>query len=163
VDTTLWWRILSPEAFLAIWVRIGHLLPYTSATTTCTYDIIDDTGRRVAGDAPHAWVAADLLNLLRMMFVMERNNRIVIFAGVKDEWLDQPMVIENLPTYFGLNLLRMMFVMERNDRIVIFAGVKDEWLDQPMVIENLPTYFGQIDAIIYDPATRSIKIRCYNL
>ena len=50
-------------------------------------------------------------------------------------------------------------MMERNDRIVIFAGVKDEWLDQPMVIENLPTYFGQIDAIIYDPATHSIKIQ----
>ena len=95
-----------------------YLQHQTVPGTYAWAEVIDDTGRRVAGDAPHAWVAADLLNLLRMMFVMERN-----------------------------------------DRIVIFAGVKDEWLDQPMVIENLPTYFGQIDAIIYDPATRSIKIR----
>ena len=57
------------------------------------------------GDMPHTWCGSDFIRSVRAMFVYERerDNALVVGAGVSEEWLAQPDGIEvmNLPTYYG--------------------------------------------------------------
>ncbi|MDD5645332.1 MAG: discoidin domain-containing protein [bacterium] len=55
------------------------------------------------GDMPHTWIGAIAINFIRTMFVYEQDNRIVIGAGIDDEWLNSPagIKVRRLPTYFG--------------------------------------------------------------
>ncbi len=55
------------------------------------------------GDMPHSWVGADYINLVRAMFVFEDQNRLVLGAGVDEQWLsgEDKVLIENFPTHFG--------------------------------------------------------------
>ncbi|CAN5592200.1 discoidin domain-containing protein [soil metagenome] len=56
---------------------------------------------RFIGDAPHGWVGSDFLRSVRNLFVYERDNALVLAAGIKPDWLDKGVSISNLPTYFG--------------------------------------------------------------
>ncbi len=56
---------------------------------------------RFIGDAPHGWVGSDFLRSVRNLFVYERDNALVLAAGIKPDWLDKGVSIRNLPTYFG--------------------------------------------------------------
>ena len=58
------------------------------------------------GDAPHCWVGSDFLRSVRSLFAYETQDGLVVFAGLKDEWLDQGLRIENLPTHYGRCSLR---------------------------------------------------------
>jgi hypothetical protein len=57
------------------------------------------------GDMPHTWVGSDFINAVRAMFVYENeyDSSLVIAAGLKQEWIDEPggISIENLPIYYG--------------------------------------------------------------
>ncbi|MFA6560106.1 MAG: hypothetical protein WCT03_27000, partial [Candidatus Obscuribacterales bacterium] len=56
---------------------------------------------RFIGDAPHGWVGSDFLRSVRNLFVYERENTLVLAAGIKPDWLAKGVSITNLPTYFG--------------------------------------------------------------
>ena len=60
---------------------------------------------RMIGDMPHTWCGSDFLNAARAMFVYEdrAEQRLVLFAGVPDEWFTDPagVAFENLRTEFG--------------------------------------------------------------
>jgi hypothetical protein len=60
---------------------------------------------RMIGDMPHTWCGSDYLNAARAMFVHEdpSENRLIVFAGVPDEWFFDPAGVEfdGLPTEFG--------------------------------------------------------------
>jgi len=52
---------------------------------------------------PHGWAIAELHLLIRDALLYERGDRLVLLAGVKDEWLTgtEAMSVENMPTHFG--------------------------------------------------------------
>lgn len=56
-----------------------------------------------AGDMPHSWVAADFINIVRALFVYEREDLLVLAAGMKQDWIrsGSEIRIKNFPTYFG--------------------------------------------------------------
>lgn len=60
---------------------------------------------RFIGDMPHTWVASDFIRSIRSMFVYERekDSSLVIGAGIREDWLNEPDGIEvrKLPTYYG--------------------------------------------------------------
>ena len=50
---------------------------------------------------PHGWAIAELWLLIRDSLVYEDGNRLVLLAGVPEEWLSQRIAVRNLPTHFG--------------------------------------------------------------
>lgn len=58
---------------------------------------------RFRGDMPHTWVGSALINSVRSMLVYERDERLVLLAGVGEEWLteDSGVQFEGFPTFFG--------------------------------------------------------------
>lgn len=52
---------------------------------------------------PHGWAIAELHLLLRDCLVFEDGGRLILLAGVPEDWFTVPggMEIENLPTHFG--------------------------------------------------------------
>lgn len=60
---------------------------------------------RMIGDMPHTWVGSDFIRSLRSMFVYERerDTAVVIGAGIRPEWVMDPMGVEvrHLPTSYG--------------------------------------------------------------
>lgn len=59
------------------------------------------------GDMPHTWVGADYVNAVRSLFVFEDNDSLVLAAGTDPAWLEEGVVVENLPTQFGTVGYRM--------------------------------------------------------
>ncbi len=55
------------------------------------------------GDMPHTWVGAGYINAFRSFFVYEKNESLIIGAGIDKKWLDRKsgIYVKNLPTYFG--------------------------------------------------------------
>lgn len=60
---------------------------------------------RMIGDMPHTWCGSDFIRSVRGMFVYERerDESLVLAAGVADAWVTDPAGIEviSLPTYCG--------------------------------------------------------------
>jgi hypothetical protein len=50
---------------------------------------------------PHGWALAELWLLMRDSLVYEDGDRLVLLAGVPEEWLQQRIAVHNLPTHFG--------------------------------------------------------------
>jgi hypothetical protein len=65
----------------------------------------DRTMPRMIGDMPHTWVGSDFIRSVRSMFVYERerDTSLLIGAGIRPEWVMDPMGMEarHLPTYYG--------------------------------------------------------------
>lgn len=61
---------------------------------------------RFIGDMPHTWVGSDFLTVARSIFVYENESdtSLVVGAGLKKDWIDDPNGIEinKLRTYYGL-------------------------------------------------------------
>jgi hypothetical protein len=58
---------------------------------------------KMIGDMPHTWCGSDFLSAARAMFVYEdeRNQRVILLAGVPDAWFDEGVGVEHLPTMYG--------------------------------------------------------------
>ncbi len=56
------------------------------------------------GDMPHAWAAAETINLIRDLLLTEDGDRLVLGRGIPLAWLrtGEPLGIEFAPTEFGL-------------------------------------------------------------
>jgi hypothetical protein len=56
---------------------------------------------------PHASAIAEFWPLMRDSFVFEDGQRLVLFSGLPDRWLEQPeeIIIDGLQTYFGVSSL----------------------------------------------------------
>lgn len=58
---------------------------------------------RFIGDMPHGWVASDFIRSVLDMFAYERENQLVLAAGIDPRWLDgEGIGIERLRTPWGL-------------------------------------------------------------
>jgi hypothetical protein len=65
-----------------------HLAHQTFPGLYAWAEVLDTVNYRFqAGDMPHAWVAADYINLLRGLLVDERGDTLVLGAGIPREWL----------------------------------------------------------------------------
>jgi hypothetical protein len=84
------------------------------------------------GDMPHTWVGSDFIRSTLDFFVYEKDDSLILAAGVADTWLDRGVTVENISTQFGL----VSYTMKRengevvlrmrskpNARIVVPAGV----------------------------------------
>lgn len=62
-----------------------------------------DPARAAHGNMPHGWTAAELVNALRSVFVVEEEDGLVIGSGVPARWCFPGAVfgVENLPTRWG--------------------------------------------------------------
>jgi Bacterial alpha-L-rhamnosidase 6 hairpin glycosidase domain/F5/8 type C domain len=84
----------------------------------------DRDAPKAIGDMPHSWAASDFIRSVRSMLVYERerDEALVIGAGIPGEWLDDPAGIEvrDLPTYYG-NLSYSMKKMNRSI-VVLLSG-----------------------------------------
>lgn len=76
----------------------------------------DTLAPRFIGDAPHGWVGSDFLRSVRNLFVYEEADHLVLAAGIKPEWLDQGISVQDLPTHFG----RLSFTGKRQGDTVYF-------------------------------------------
>ncbi len=63
----------------------------------------DPRSPRFIGDMPHTWVGSDFLNSIISMFIYERAEQLVAFAGVPKAWADStdPIAFTNLVTPYG--------------------------------------------------------------
>jgi hypothetical protein len=52
---------------------------------------------------PHTWCGSDFLNAARAMFIYEADKKLVLFAGVPDQWFAEPggVTFDGLLTEYG--------------------------------------------------------------
>jgi hypothetical protein len=53
------------------------------------------------GDMPHTWVGAEVINAIRDTLVYEDRGKLVLAAGVPDEWIDKGVSVKKLQTLYG--------------------------------------------------------------
>ena len=68
-------------------------------------EVVHGDKRRGAyiGDLPHTWVGAALVTAVRNMVALEQGRRLILLAGIPEEWLRSRdgIAVSNLPTHFG--------------------------------------------------------------
>jgi hypothetical protein len=85
------------------------------------------------GDMPHTWVGSDFIRSMLDFFVYEKDDSLILAAGVADAWLDRGITVENISTHFGpvsytmkrengVPVLRL--TTKPNARIVVPEGVE---------------------------------------
>lgn len=66
----------------------------------------DPDAPQFVGDLPHTWIGSTFVQAVRSLFAYERDDdrALVLAAGVRTEWLDDPEGVGavGLPTYYGL-------------------------------------------------------------
>ncbi|MFL6248539.1 MAG: coagulation factor 5/8 type domain-containing protein, partial [Thermoanaerobaculia bacterium] len=67
------------------------------------------------GDMPHTWVGSDFIRSTLDSFVYEKDDALVLAAGVADEWLDRGVTVENISTHFG----PVSYTIKREDGVVV--------------------------------------------
>ena len=67
------------------------------------------------GDMPHTWVGSDFIRSTLDFFVYEKDDALILAAGVADAWLDQGITVENISTHFGL----VSYTMKRENGAVV--------------------------------------------
>ncbi len=80
----------------------------------------DRTAGRFIGDLPHTWVGSDFLSAARSFFLYERerDDALVLAAGVRPEWLAEPGVrLAHAPTPYG----PVSYTLVRRGPVVEFA------------------------------------------
>jgi len=55
------------------------------------------------GDMPHSWIGAIYINLVRSLFVYEKDEELIFGSGIDEKWLEEQeqIKIDGFPTYFG--------------------------------------------------------------
>ncbi|MEW5694106.1 MAG: discoidin domain-containing protein, partial [Candidatus Hydrogenedentota bacterium] len=55
------------------------------------------------GDMPHTWVGSGYINTAISLFVFEKDESLILGAGIDEEWLERKegVSVKNMPTYFG--------------------------------------------------------------
>jgi len=64
------------------------------------------------GDMPHTWIGACFINSARGLFLYEKDDALILGAGIDPTWLEEsrPISIRRFPTYFG----SVDYEMEKN-------------------------------------------------
>jgi hypothetical protein len=87
------------------------------------------------GDMPHTWVGSDYVNAFRAMFAYEEeeDSVLVIGAGIRDAWLQEPegISVSNVPTYYGL----LSFSIMPSGRSVI-VDIKETLTAKRIVVKS---------------------------
>ena len=77
---------------LSAWARALHSFPEA---------VHPKTRGGCMGDGFHGWAFAELISLVKNMFVLELENTIVINAGIPEEWYENKFSMRNLHTACG--------------------------------------------------------------
>ncbi len=54
------------------------------------------------GDMPHTWVGSDFIRSALDLFVYEKDDALVLGAGIDQAWLDQGVTVDGISTRFGI-------------------------------------------------------------
>lgn len=62
-----------------------------------------DAKNAIGGNMPHNWTSAELVNLIRDIFVREEGDTLILGSGVPGQWLvpGARFGVENMPTDLG--------------------------------------------------------------
>lgn len=55
------------------------------------------------GDMPHTWIGAEYINAVRNIFAYEKDDKLILGAGIPSEWTstEEGIAVRNFPTYYG--------------------------------------------------------------
>ncbi|MFH1779003.1 MAG: hypothetical protein ABH847_03115, partial [Candidatus Omnitrophota bacterium] len=55
------------------------------------------------GDMPHTWIGAEYINAVRNLFVYEKDDKLILGAGIPSEWTEDErgITVKNFPTHYG--------------------------------------------------------------
>lgn len=58
---------------------------------------------KYVGDMPHSWEGAIYINFVRNLFVYEKDDKLILGAGIDEGWLlrEKGVSVANMPTYYG--------------------------------------------------------------
>jgi len=128
---------------------------------------------RFIGDMPHTWIGSDYINVIRSIFVFEReyDSSLVIGLGFKQEWADSPggIIVKNQSTYYGdinysVKMAGDYYIAEFTGSITMPAGkIKLENIrhEKPkeVIINNKVSNRFTDKEIIIDEFPASVKIK----
>lgn len=83
------------------WTRVRWLLGAASPTFTWPEAIHPQLLGGCMGDGHHGWMAADLLNVVRLTLVRETDTGLALLSHLPDEWRGEPLRVEDAPTHHG--------------------------------------------------------------
>jgi hypothetical protein len=83
------------------WQRLRWLLDAATPTYTWPEAIHPQLPGGCMGDGHHGWMAADILNFVRMLLVREAPDGLVLLSVLPDEWQGQPIALHDAPTSAG--------------------------------------------------------------
>ena len=123
---------------------------------------------------PHGWFSASYISFIRNSLIREKDDRIMLLSGVKDEWTEKGLSFRNMPTLFGN--LRCRVVTDRDIMIISDISLTERTKKRfegyviklaPGFVATLTERNGREPAqMLYDmneielpPDTRSAKIK----
>jgi hypothetical protein len=84
----------------------------------------DQNTPKFIGDMPHTWIGSDYINVVRSIFIFEReyDSTLVVGLGFKEEWADDPagIKVKNQSTYYGD--INYSIIKEKDKYIAEFSG-----------------------------------------
>jgi hypothetical protein len=85
------------------WRRLAWLLDAATPTSTWPEAIHPQLPGGCMGDGHHGWMAADLLNFVRLMLVRETTDGdLALLSVLPDHWRGRRLAVHNAPTHRGL-------------------------------------------------------------
>jgi hypothetical protein len=105
------------------------------------------TGGGCMGDGHHVWAAAEWLQYVRDSILYEEGERLIVGAGIPDEWLqsEKKIAMVNAPTRFGDVDVR---IRRRGESVEI--SLSGRWRPAPSLVEiRLPHH----PRLLIDPAS----------
>lgn len=101
----------------------GEMLPFCNAVESRGWL---QTGQARGGNMPHNWTTAEMINLIRDLFVCERDGKIVLGQGVPDAWLTPGgrFGVQNMPTSLG-SVSYEVTIGENGVEELIYEGPRD--------------------------------------
>ncbi len=132
------------------------------------------------GDMPHTWVGSGYISAVRTIFVYELEGQLILAAGIDPAWLDEGVVVQNLPTLYG----EIDYSIKRRDDIIEFningkakppagfviplpAEFKDYQVainGNPVLIKDTKIYFSKLPAVIniYRKTPHALELENFN-
>jgi hypothetical protein len=87
-----------------VWPLLGRALEFLSVDYLLPEYVNTKTYGGSGGVGSSILAAADLVHLLRAMFLREERDHLVLLPGIPDDWYvgKKPLILNDLPTRFGL-------------------------------------------------------------
>ncbi|GAB6066761.1 discoidin domain-containing protein [Methylothermus subterraneus] len=108
------------------------------------------------GDLPHSWVGAEYILAVLSLFAYEREDTLVLAAGIPWEWLRQGEVgVKGLPTRYG----KLCFALEREGKTLRLRVGGEIDLPPAGVVVELPRRVQEAAGEGWTAAGRTVRLK----